>query len=246
MTVQKKAEVETIDEFYRGRVRIIQSKKGYRFAVDAPLLADFIETRPGDEVCELGAGNGAASILLSVKPFRLLTAVEIQPALADLARRNVALNGLGGRVEVVEADLRTWRPGRCFDVVFSNPPYIKKRTGVLGPSSEKAVAKHEIACDLGEVMKAAAALLKPDGRACFVYPARREADFRNAAGENGLQVRLIRRILPRPGGISHLFLARLEFTAGPEAEIAPLAIHTADGVFTPEAQAIFEGRTLAR
>src|SRR4030043_95169 len=67
---------ETLDEFYHGRIRVLQKKKGYRFSVDAPLLADFIRTRAGDEALELGAGNGIIPILLSVKPFKRVTAVE--------------------------------------------------------------------------------------------------------------------------------------------------------------------------
>src|SRR5512136_1885386 len=111
-------EGETLDTFYRGRIRVLQAKKGYRFSVDAPLLADFIRTRPEDEALELGTGNGIISLLLSVKPFRHVKALEIQPGLADLARRNVGLNGLGGRIEVAEGDLRTYEPGQTFDLIF--------------------------------------------------------------------------------------------------------------------------------
>jgi tRNA1Val (adenine37-N6)-methyltransferase len=125
---------ETLDEFHRGRVRLIQSRTGYRFALDAPLLADFIEIEHGDEVLEMGTGNGIIPLLLGARPFRRLTALEIQPALAALARRNAALNALRERVRVVRADFRSYRPGRRFDVVFSNPPYIKIRTGFLSPS----------------------------------------------------------------------------------------------------------------
>jgi tRNA1(Val) A37 N6-methylase TrmN6 len=54
---------ETLDTFYRGRIRVLQPKKGYRFSVDAPLLADFIRTRAGDEALELGTGSGIISLL---------------------------------------------------------------------------------------------------------------------------------------------------------------------------------------
>jgi len=131
---------ETLDAFYHGRIRVRQGKKGYRFSVDAPLLADFVRTREEDEGLEIGTGSGIIALLLSVKPFRRITALEIQAGLADLARRNVELNGLGGRIEVVEADLRTFEPGRTFDLIFSNPPYIRKATGFLGASAEKSAA----------------------------------------------------------------------------------------------------------
>ena len=106
---------ESLDAFYRGRIRILQKKKGYRFSVDAPLLADFIRTKESDLALELGTGCGVISLLLSVKPFRHITALEIQPALADLARRNVALNNLEQKIAVVEKDWRAYRPERKYD-----------------------------------------------------------------------------------------------------------------------------------
>jgi tRNA1(Val) A37 N6-methylase TrmN6 len=91
---QLKGEDETLDSFYRGSILVLQKKEGYRFSVDAPLLADFVKTKRSDEILELGAGNGIISLLLSIKPFKHITAVEIQGSLADMARRNVKLNNL--------------------------------------------------------------------------------------------------------------------------------------------------------
>lgn len=125
---------ETTGAFFRGRVVVRQRKDGYRFALDAPLLADFIRTKPGEDVLELGTGSGIIALLLGGRKFARLTALEIQPGLAALARRNVLLNGLHDRITVVRRDLRRYSPGRRFDVVFSNPPYIRKGTGFLSSS----------------------------------------------------------------------------------------------------------------
>jgi tRNA1(Val) A37 N6-methylase TrmN6 len=95
---------ETLDGFYHGRIRILQQKTGYRFAVDAPLLADFIRTGPDEDLLEIGTGCGVIALLLSLKPFRSLIALEVQAELAELARRNVALNGLEGRITVLRTD----------------------------------------------------------------------------------------------------------------------------------------------
>lgn len=236
---------ETLDDFYRGKVRLIQPKKGYRFATDAPLLAAFTKIRPGDDVCELGTGNGVVAVLLGFKPFRHLTAVEIQPRLADMARRNIAGNGLAGRVEVVEADFREWRPRRRFDAVASNPPYHEQKTGFPCPNPEKAIAKHEVTCDIMGLMRAVSELLKPAGRAFFVYPAAREGDFRRAAGEFGMRPARIRRIHPRTDQEPSLFLSELRFEAvfsGEEEVLPPLVLHpSAGGGFSPEVEAMLEG-----
>jgi len=250
---------ETLDAFYHGRIRVLQKKKGYRFSVDAPLLADFIRTRESDEALELGTGNGIIPLLLSVKPFKCITAVEIQPGLASLARRNVALNGLGDRIEIVRADLRAYEPGRRFDLIFSNPPYIRGSTGFLSLSAEKSAAKHELHGDIRDFLKKTAEWLEPDGRASFVYPEKRRADFLAAARENGLSVRRLRFVHPRQGEPPNLFLVELGLaaetkasargglaavaeggSAGPEL-MPPLVLFGPDGMYTAEAGAVFSG-----
>ncbi len=255
---------ETLDAFYRGRIRVLQSKTGYRFSVDAPLLADFIRTRPDDEALELGTGSGVVSLLLSVKPFRRITAIEIQPGLAGLARRNVGLNGLGDRIEVIEADLRTYEPGRAFDLVFSNPPYIRRATGFLSASAEKSAAKHELHGAIGEILRKTAAWLAPDGRASFVYPEKRREELLAAAGEAGLGVRRLRFVHPRDGEPPNLFLIELSraLERGERADerkgrldrvseasgrqgapelMPPLVLFGPDGRYTAEAEAVFSG-----
>jgi len=253
-------EGETLDTFYHGRISVLQAKKGYRFSVDAPLLADFIRTGPDDEALELGTGSGVISLLLSVKPFKRIIAIEIQEGLAGLARRNVALNGLGGRIEVVRADWRTFDPGRTYDLVFSNPPYIKRSTGFLSISPEKAAAKHELHGGTVELLKKTAELLGPRGRACFVYPEIRRADLLAAAGGCGLAVRRLRFVMPRAADPPNLFL--VEFGRAAEASrpvgagqgspgaprddetaelMSPLVLFGPDGKYTAAAESVFAG-----
>ncbi|OGD13213.1 MAG: hypothetical protein A2W20_02950 [Candidatus Aminicenantes bacterium RBG_16_66_30] len=232
---------ETLDAFYHGRVRVLQKKKGYRFSVDAPLLADFIRTRADDEALDLGTGSGVIALLLSVKPFKRITALEIQAGLADLARRNVELNGLGGRIEVIEADIRKYEPARRFDLIFSNPPYIREATGFLSRSAEKSAAKHELHGGIGEILQKTAEWLSPEGRACFVYPEARRADFSRAADRLGFRVLRFRLVLPRAGEPPNLFLAELGFaTVHPEI-MPPLVLYGPDGKYTADAEAVFAG-----
>jgi tRNA1Val (adenine37-N6)-methyltransferase len=235
-------EDETLDAFCHGRIRVRQKARGYRFSVDAPLLAAAVETRSGEELCELGAGCGIVSLLVSLKPFGHITALEIQPTLADLARRNVRLNRLEKRITVLRADLRTYRPRKRFDVVFSNPPYIKKQQGFLSASAEKSVAKHEIKCDILGIMRAVARLLKAEGRAYFVFPARRRQDFERAAASAGLVPASIRLVHPRRGEPANLFLACCRLGAPGLKVRRPLVLFRADGEYTAAARRIFAGR----
>lgn len=237
-----KKEDETLDSFYEGQIQVLQKKKGYRFSLDAPLLADFIQSRREDQLLDLGTGSGIISLLLSFKPFRHITALEVQPSLADLARRNVKLNGLEERITVVEEDLFRFGPSHRFDVIFSNPPYIKKKVGHLSPSLEKTVAKHEIKCDMEGVLQQTVRLLKKEGKAYYIYPARREEDFTDSVKKNGMTIGKIRYVHPRKKEPPHFLLAECDFYSLERSTLDPLVLYDQEGHYIPEVRRIFAGR----
>ncbi len=237
---------ESLDTFHRGRVRLFQKKRGYRFSVDAPLLADFIRTRKADDILEVGTGSGIIALLVAAggRPFRHITALEVQAGLAALARRNAALNGLEGRIEVVRADYREYEPGRRFDLVFSNPPYIPRAGGYLSRVSERSIARHELRGGIADLLRKTAEWLEPGGRACFVFPERRRRDLLTAAAANGLRVRRWRQVKPRVGEPPNLFLVEMGFASeeGRATKLPALVLFRRDGSYAAEAEAIFAGR----
>lgn len=242
LTSQLKGENETLDTFFSGRILVLQKKKGYRFSVDAPLLADFIRTKASDELLELGTGNGIISLLLSIKPFKSIAAVEIQESLADIARRNVKLNNLEEKIQIIEEDLRAFRPEKKFDIVFSNPPYIKKKGGHLSPSAEKSIAKHELKCNINDIVKKTYELLKEDGRAYFIYPAKRKDDFTRILKQYSLEIKTLRFIHPRPGTPPNLFLAEVSFSSRKSEILPPFILYDEKGEYSAEANKVFQGR----
>jgi len=239
-----KGEDETLDTFYLGRILVLQKKRGYRFSIDAPLLADFIQTKPSDEALELGAGSGIISLLLSIKPFKHITAVEIQDSLADLARRNVKINKLEKKISVIQEDLLQYQPGQKYDVIFSNPPYIRKGEGHLSLSEERSVARHELKCDIFAVMRKTAELLHEEGRAYFIFQAKRKSDLYRAVEESGLMTDSVRFIHPREGRPPNLFLVSCNFSFRQETVLPPFVLYDKKGAYTPEAEEIFRGRGL--
>ena len=77
-------------------------------------------------VLDVGSGSGCIALALAAEdPFVRVTAVDVDEAAADVARRNAARLGLGGRVEVLVSDLLAGlEPDAWFDLVVSNPPYV--------------------------------------------------------------------------------------------------------------------------
>ncbi len=172
---------ETLDTLFEGRLKILQRRDGYRFSIDALLLAHFAGPGPKDRILDLGTGCGIIPlILLFRRKASRIIGVEIQPSLADLARRNASLNRFTSRIKIWEKDFRdltTKKLKGVFDLVLSNPPYRRVGSGRINPDQEKALARHEINATLEEMLRVAYHLLKDRGRLVVIYPASRAADL---------------------------------------------------------------------
>jgi tRNA1Val (adenine37-N6)-methyltransferase len=150
------------DKFLCGRLRLLQPLKGYRAATDPVLLAAACPAEPGQSVLDLGCGAGAAVLCLGHRlPGLTLAGLELQPAYADLARRNADRNGIP--VEVHEGDLaripRALR--RDFDHVIANPPYYPAG-GSPSPIAARARAM-QVDTPLSAWVQAATRRLRPGG-----------------------------------------------------------------------------------
>ena len=158
-----------------------QSRLGYRFSIDAVLLAHFVEPRPGQTLIDLGTGCGIIPLMLVFRhPHIRVWGVEIQPELVELAADNVRANHMADRIHILQADMRAITPDLSagpVDVVCSNPPYHRGRAGRLNPDGQRAVARHEIAITLPALLQASRRVLKTGGRFVTIYPAERAAEL---------------------------------------------------------------------
>jgi tRNA1Val (adenine37-N6)-methyltransferase len=169
---------ECIDPFMDGKLKLIQSKDGYRFSADAVLLSDFVSIKPGDIVLDLGTGCGIMLlILLMKKPIRHALGLEIQEELAAQAARNALLNKLQDKITVIRGDIRRPPLTRAsVDVVICNPPYRKINSGRINPDMRRAIARHEILSSIEDILRTSRDLLKRKGRLALIYPSVRFVD----------------------------------------------------------------------
>ena len=167
------------DSLFDGRIICRQHREGYRFSVDAVLLAHFCQPAGQGRVLDLGCGCGVISLILCHRhPELRLTGLELQPALAALARSNVEANQLGSRFEVRQGDLRRISghvQPESFDLVVSNPPYHRVGGGRINREDECALARHELTADPDSVLMAAAFAVRNRSAVCCIYPAERLA-----------------------------------------------------------------------
>ncbi len=228
----------TTDRIWSESIRIVQSKRGYRFGIDAVLLAHFLKASAGDDVLEIGCGNGVIAILLShLQSFKKLVAVEVQKDPANLASQNFHLNQVNN-AEVLQADIRELETSDKFDLIYSNPPYRKIGAGKLNPSPEKAVARHEIKLKLEDLFFCAKKFLKPDGRLSLILPQFREEDLLRLARGHHLPLRERREVHSFRDERYAFLLVTLSETGGTLLEHPPLIIYDAPGRYSSEMQSL--------
>ncbi len=240
---------ETLDAIGTAGVQVYQRRSGYRFTLDAVLLAHFAATEgaeAGAPLLELGAGSGVVSLLL-VKQFALgpVDALELQPEVHARLVRAVTLNGCEGRVRPLLGDLREARkllPAGGWAHVVSNPPFRPAHTGRSSPNEERAISKQEWTCDAPSVVAAARHALGPGGRVSLVYPAARVAELLGLLLEARLHPSVLRLVHARVDEPATRFLVHAVRDRARELVVKPpLIVHgEGPGGYSPEVAALME------
>lgn len=215
---------------------------------------------------DIGCGCGVIPLIIAYRrPQVRLFGLELQKELFDLSRRNVIANGLEDRITIQQGDLRNpegiffapvkdtpgranlpeARPAAYADWVVSNPPYGRSSSGHLNPKEEKALARHEIAASLSDVLRAARYFLKPRGRAAIIYPARRAAGLISAMREMGLEPKRLQVVYSHPGDEGRFVLVEAVKDGGEELKILPpFFIYDQYRRYSPEMQRLYKDRAV--
>ena len=191
---------ERIDELQRNGYRIIQNPERFCFGMDAVLLSGFARAKKQERCLDLGCGNGIIPILMEAKTEgKHFTGLEIQPESADMAKRSVALNGLQDRIDIVEGDIKDASKifgASSFHVVTTNPPYMTAQHGLTNLYEAKTIARHEVLCNLEDIIRESARLLMPGGRFYMVHRPFRLAEIISLMVQYRMEPKRMRLVYP--------------------------------------------------
>ena len=234
----------TTDTFFNGKIRITQDRTGYRFSIDAVLLAYFADPRPGDKVLDLGTGCGIIPLILAYRqPNIAIFGIEVQTELAELAVSNVRENQLEGRITVFCIDMKLLRPAMTagpVDLVVCNPPFRRRGSGRINPDAQRAVARHEIKANLGDIIQTSHRMLHTAGRLVLIYTAERMTDILSRMRTDGIEPKFIRMIHSRQDTEAALILIEGVKGGRPDLKIAPpLIIYDKKNDYTDEVGSMF-------
>ena len=169
--------IDMIDD----EIKIIQSNSLFKYGTDAVLLSEFANVKKGGNVLDFCTGSGIIPLLLYKRfPDSLFEALEISEKSSDMAKRTMELNNLSDKIKVTKGDVKEAAEiykGRQFDLITCNPPYMDQGGGLINPESDKAIARHEVLCNLEDIIKNASKLLKFGGYFSMVHRPRRLTDI---------------------------------------------------------------------
>ncbi len=234
-----------IDELGISGFKLKQSNEFLKLGTDSMLLSHFAKIHKNDNVCDLGCGNGAISILLCARYKNItVTGIEILPGSYALSEENVVLNNLSDRMQVINGDIvkiEEYLKPESFDVVVSNPPYLKRDGGLHTENPNLLAARMEIDSTIDDICRAAAYLLKYQGSFSIVYRPERLGALISALYKYNLAPKRMRLVQNNAKTAPSLVLLEARKCGGEGLKVLPtLFIRDVEGHETKEVSEIYQ------
>ena len=237
-------EDETLDDLQLKGIHVIQKKDAFRFGVDAVLLANFAKVKKSHKVIDFCTGTGIIPFIIAGKTeCNDIKGIEIQEEFVDMAKRTVDYNNLSDRINFYCRDLKDidfLNSMEKVDVVTVNPPYKLQGSGIINVNDKNAIARHEILCNLEDVIVAAKAVLKDNGRFYMIHRPDRLCDIFCFMRKYKIEPKRVKMIHPTYNKAPNIVLIEGQNFGGSFLKWdEPLYVHELDGSYTKEIDKIY-------
>ncbi|RXJ00893.1 tRNA1(Val) (adenine(37)-N6)-methyltransferase [Anaerobacillus alkaliphilus] len=236
---------ERIDHLPNEKLKIIQSPDVFSFSMDAVFLAKFcyVPIQKGD-IVDLCTGNGVIPLLLSERSKAKITGVEIQERLFHMAVRSTEMNELSEQITFLHGDIKnapTSLGKGKFDLVTCNPPYFKTVTEKeWNENKHFAIARHEIYCDLDDVLRVSGDLVKERGKVAIVHRPDRLIDIITSMKKYQIEPKRIQFVHPKKEREANILLVEgIKNGKSGIKILQPLFVYHDDNTYTEEFKNIY-------
>lgn len=245
MTTNILREGERLDDLQRGGLKLIQRPDKFCFGMDAVLLSAFTVVKENDTVLDMCSGNGVIPVLLAGRTKgKQFVGLEIQEEVVEMAGRSIEYNQLQHKVSMHKGDVKEASSilgAASFDVVTCNPPYMVGNHGLKNRDESKMLARHEILCNLNDVIREAAQVTKPGGHFFMVHRPFRLAEILSQMVAYKLEPKRMRLVYPYIDKEPNMVL--VEGVRGGNSRIQvekPLIVYGSQGHYTAEVMELYE------
>lgn len=176
---------------------LIRQREKSSFNLDTVLLANFIKINKSDKlVVDIGTGNGALCLYMSLKTNNKIIGIEIEEDIASMASYNVNLNNLDKQITIVNKDVNEINDINRADVIISNPPFFKYNELRLSQNEQRNIQRHELNLTLEQLFYNAKRMLKETGTFYLIHRPDRLSEIIETAMLNKFAVKKIRMVHP--------------------------------------------------
>ncbi len=233
-----------MDDLQLDGIHVIQKKDGFRFGIDAVLLANFANVKNGNRVVDLCSGTGIVPFIIAGKTkASSITGIEIQEDMVEMANRSIKFNELQEKIEFICEDLTNidvMKKVPKADVVTVNPPYKLYNSGIVNPSDKMAIARHEVCCNLEDVIIACRTLLKDNKRMYMVHRPDRLADIITLMRKNKIEPKRIQMVHPNTKKAPNIVLIEGQRDGGAFLKWEPpIYVYNDEGGYSDQIEAIY-------
>ena len=238
-------ENERIDDLEFNNLKIIQKSDGFCYGIDSVLLSDFAKNiKKNSNVIDMGTGTGILGFLLIAKTrINKVIGIEIQPEIADMAQRSIAMNCLDNKFKILNCNIKeidNKLKEDSYDAVITNPPYKKLNSGKTNENEVKLISRHEVKASLEDFIKVSFKMLKDKGSLYMVHRAERLVDIMYEMRKNKMEPKRIRFVYSNQRSESKLVMIEAVKNGKSSVRIEePLFIYNDDGSYTDEILKIY-------
>lgn len=236
--------MEVVDTLKNG-YKIIQDSEKFKFGIDAILLSHFAfnQIRNNEKVIDLGTGNGIIPLMIAKSRANSIVGLEIQEENVELAKRSVELNQLEEKIQIIHGDIKAVDKKftkHSFDVVVSNPPYMINEHGKQNPTEAKSIARHEVLCNLEDIISAVDYLLKPFGKFFMIHRPFRLPEIFSLLTKYKIEPKRMELVSPFLQKEPNLVLIEARKNANPRLQIEEnLIVYEKPGIYTDKINQIY-------
>ena len=226
---------------------IVQDTQMFNFSLDSVLLPNFVTLNKNiKNILDIGCGNAPIPLILSTKTNALITGVEIQKDVYDLAVKSIKINNLENQINIINADINELYnkfETESFDVITCNPPFFKvSKQSNLNKSDYKTIARHEVKLNLDDIFKISKKLLKNNGYVAIVHRPERLLDILESMKKYNIEPKKIQFIYPKTNMESNILLVEGKKNGNKGLKILPpIYTHLENGEYTEQIKKYFEG-----
>ena len=225
---------------------IVQNTQMFNFSLDSVLLPNFVTLNKNiKNILDIGCGNAPIPLILSIKTNALITGVEIQKDVYDLAVKSVKINNLENQINIINADINELYnkfETESFDVITCNPPFFKvSEHSNLNKSDYKTIARHEVKLNLDDIFKISKKLLKNNGYIAIVHRPERLLDILESMKKYNIEPKKIQFIYPKTNMEANILLVEGKKNCNKGLKILPpIYTHLENGEYTEQIKKYFE------